>query len=210
MSLYSGERQVSNGLVPNDAFSIKGIRRDHTARYYWANSFIRKGDCVLDACCGIGYGSHTMAISNFPKVVVAFDRDEETIEFAKKWYQLPNIEYHCFDVEEITFDEKVFDKIVCFEAIEHVDRPLHLLYDFHESLKDDGILIMSTPNGRVFPFDKEKFPEHKLHYTPELLEAQLNTAGFKVDQWLSQPHKFSMNMSNNLEGKFMLLVASKL
>lgn len=201
MSLTSGERQVSNSLM--------SIRRDHTSRYYWANSFMREGDYVLDACCGIGYGSFIMATTNLPRIIVSFDCDEETIQYAKRWYQLPNIEYHCIDVDEMAFEENTFDKIVCFEGIEHVDKPITLLADFNLALKPEGILLLSTPNGRVLPHDLEKFPEHKLHYTPELLESQLNIAGFKVDRWLSQIHKTSMTMNKNLEGKFMLCVASK-
>ncbi len=202
MTLLSGERQVSN--------NITSIRRDHTSRYYWANSFIRKGDCVLDACCGIGYGSFIIATTNLPKLIVSFDCDKETIKYAKNWYQLPNIEYQCCDAEEMLFKESTFNKIVCFEGIEHVEDPLSLLINFNIALKNDGLLLLSTPNGRVLPHDSVKFPEHKLHYTPELLGEHLDIAGFKIDKWLSQAHKMSVVMDNNLDGRFMLCVASKL
>jgi 2-polyprenyl-3-methyl-5-hydroxy-6-metoxy-1,4-benzoquinol methylase len=205
MSLLSGERQVAHSFT-----GIKGIRGDHTTRYYWANSFLKKGDSVLDACCGVGYGSFIMSVTSLPESIVAFDGDAETIEYAKKWYHSPRIEYYCIDCDEVALGIKVFDKIVFFEAIEHLDNPTNILCEFHSALKDDGLLLISTPNGAKLPFDKKRFPEHLLHYTSDQLESLLNSCGFKVDQWLSQPHKVSLSMDNNLEGIFMLCVASKL
>jgi hypothetical protein len=49
--MRDGERQV--------APTLEGIRRDHVARYEWAARRL-KGR-VLDACCGIGYGTQILA-----------------------------------------------------------------------------------------------------------------------------------------------------
>jgi cyclopropane fatty-acyl-phospholipid synthase-like methyltransferase len=201
MALRSGERQVWE--------TIGRVRNDHTARYYWAKSKLNKGDAVLDAMCGIGYGSFIMATSLIPKIVVAFDCDEETIDYAKKYYADRRIEFWCHDYKDMQFEEKVFDKIVCFEGIEHIDEPRFLLSEFHKYLKDDGTLLLSTPNGRVLPRDPVKHPEHKFHYTPEEFGKDLDECGFQVVQWLSQHNKHSLKMNQDLEGKFMLATARK-
>jgi 2-polyprenyl-3-methyl-5-hydroxy-6-metoxy-1,4-benzoquinol methylase len=202
MSLRSGERQVWE--------TLGRIRPDHTSRYYWAKSKLSKDDAVLDAMCGVGYGSYVMATSLIPKVVVAFDIDEETIEYAKKYYKDPRIEFWCHTYEEMAYEDKSFDKIVCFEGIEHIEEPRKLLHIFHRCLKDDGKLLLSTPNGAKLLRDPIKHPEHKFHYLPEELESDLNVCGFKVDQWLSQHSKLSTRMNQDLEGIFMLAEVRKI
>jgi 2-polyprenyl-3-methyl-5-hydroxy-6-metoxy-1,4-benzoquinol methylase len=201
MSLMSGERQVFEKLHK--------IRHDHTARYYWTKKFIKRGDVVLDALCGVGYGSYIMGETLLPKLIVAYDGDEETIEYAKKHYQLPNIQFSCHDYEEMKWHPKIFDEVVCFEGIEHVEKPDILLSEFHIGLKDDGYLLLSTPNGRVLPWNGKEFPEHKCHFLPEELEEMMDEAGFRVEKWFSQHYKMSMMMNNDLEGKFMLCVGRK-
>ena len=51
--LLSNERQV--------APTLDGIRRDHVARYEWAARQLAPESVVLDAACGVGYGSRVMA-----------------------------------------------------------------------------------------------------------------------------------------------------
>ncbi len=48
-----GERQVSGNL--------EGIREDHKQRYLWALERLAGGARVLDAGCGVGYGSHLLS-----------------------------------------------------------------------------------------------------------------------------------------------------
>lgn len=200
MALYSGERQVASAMT--------GIRRDHTSRYYWANSFMRDGDVTLDAMCGVGYGSYIMGVSGRIKIY-SFDVDEETIRYAKTWYNLPNIQFSCMSYEDMDYEPDTFDKIVCFEGIEHINEPKKLLNMFHCFLKDDGMLILSTPNQSVVNFDPKKHPEHKRHYRSEELESELTSCGFKVKDWHSQTHKLSMTMNDGPLGAFMLCVAVK-
>ena len=41
-----------------------------------------------------------------------------------------------------------FDTIFCFEVLEHLFNPLHLLLQIHRVLKTDGRLFISTPKGK--------------------------------------------------------------
>jgi len=164
---------------------------------------------VLDAMCGIGYGSYIMGLSGRLSIQ-SFDFDQETIDYARKWYQLPNITYRCNSYQDASYEDASFDRIVCFEGIEHIGAPKQLLQMFHKMLKDDGLLLLSTPNGVILPFDKVRFPEHLFHYMPKTLELDLNSCGFKVDSWHSQANKHSMSLDNHPNGAFMLCVASKI
>jgi SAM-dependent methyltransferase len=44
------------------------------------------------------------------------------------------------------FKNEIFDKIVCVEGIEHIENPNFLLREFSRTLKNKGILILTTPN----------------------------------------------------------------
>jgi SAM-dependent methyltransferase len=44
------------------------------------------------------------------------------------------------------FKNEIFDKIVCVEGIEHIENPNYLLREFSRTLKNKGILILTTPN----------------------------------------------------------------
>ena len=46
------------------AKNIKEIRKDHLYRYQYAKQYLKKHNmtkCILDAGCGIGYGSYVLA-----------------------------------------------------------------------------------------------------------------------------------------------------
>lgn len=54
-----------------------------------------------------------------------------------------------FDLNEDTilpFQENTFDVIVCQEVIEHIENPWKLLRDSKKLMKNNGILIVTTPN----------------------------------------------------------------
>jgi len=49
--------------------------------------------------------------------------------------------------EALPYPEKYFDVVICGEVIEHlIENPVFSLYNIHRILKDDGVLIISTPN----------------------------------------------------------------
>jgi predicted SAM-dependent methyltransferase len=50
------------------------------------------------------------------------------------------------DAHFLGFIDSVFDKIVCFEVLEHLDSPIKALKEFKRVLKADGEIIISVPN----------------------------------------------------------------
>ena len=73
----TGERQVSN--------TLSGIAHDHKDRYAFAAKYLSDhfGSIkVIDAACGIGYGSFIMA--TYGHKIMAFDISEEAIAFAEQ------------------------------------------------------------------------------------------------------------------------------
>jgi len=50
------------------------------------------------------------------------------------------------DAHFLGFKSSIFDKIVCFEVLEHLDSPIKALREFKRVLKRDGEILISVPN----------------------------------------------------------------
>jgi SAM-dependent methyltransferase len=50
-------------------------------------------------------------------------------------------------LDEARFPTRFFDVVTMLDVIEHVTDPLNLLCEVHRILKNDGILLIKTPNG---------------------------------------------------------------
>ena len=205
----NGERQVGMMAGEREVHqSLRGISIDHQCRYRWVASKIERSDTILDAICGVGYGSYIMAIRH-PKEIQAFDVCQDAIDYANKYYSRQNIVYHTSDCHEISFQDNYFSKIVCFEAIEHIERPEEFLSNLRKWLSPQGTLYISSPNETVNPFSKERYPFHLRHWSASEFEEMLNEAGFKVCDWFSQRNKSSMTIDNHPWGATMIAVCNK-
>jgi SAM-dependent methyltransferase len=93
--------------------------------------------------------------------------------------------YYAIKIENTNVDldvEKLsgkYDTIFCFEVIEHLYNPLHLLLEIHKILNDKGQLYLSTPKGKPhFLWFKHHF--HEI-YEPELRSLFIR-AGFTISR----------------------------
>ena len=120
---------------------------EHLHRYRFAKEFV-KGKKVLDLSCGEGYGSLMLAEESCE--VIGIDIDENTIRHASTKYVKKNLEFIIGSMSDIPIkDEKLFDVIVCFEAIEHIEDHDGLMKEVKRLLKADGVFIVSTPNKYI-------------------------------------------------------------
>lgn len=170
LALVDGSRQV--------ATTIEKVRRDHRERYAWAARRLA-GLNVVDAGCGIGYGSAMLAQADCK--VRAFDGSEETIQFAKQHFNHDaRIEYGVGDLRDVSFPVG-YDAVVCFEALEHLSQPERALRRFHGMAPR---LVVSVPNQDVFPY--RGYQHHFRHYTKAELTALLASNGWRAVEWYGQ------------------------
>lgn len=198
--LTSGERQTSPFLC--------GIRKDHIGRYLLAKNYIKNDDNILDCACGIGYGSFLLSRNKMVNVT-GVDISQEAIAFAKKNYSAENIKYICDDVKNLQNINEVFNKIICFETIEHVKDDTALLTSFYSLMEENGLLILSTPNEKLMPFNKKQFPFHKRHYKPDELIMLLDKCGFEIVIVYSQKNNQEENLIPGWDGIFNVIVCKK-
>ncbi len=176
----TGERQVKKNWIQVDA--------DHRMRYEFAASLIADDAVVADIGCGIGYGSYFMAVATGCRSVLGIDIAQETVDYAKTFYAHPKVSYAKVDLfrQEGRIAQK-FDLVTMFEVVEHVADAAAFLAAAADLLKDNGLLVLSTPNESVIPFQKEMFRFHQRHYTLDALEETVAAAGLEVI------HRFSQN-----------------
>jgi len=104
-----------------------------------------EGNKVLDVGCAGGGISKWLADRGFD--VHAIDILKESIEVAKEFRNSPKITYEVRDVLKEPFPDESFDCITFLETIEHVENPAQFFREFHRILKNNGYLVVSTPNA---------------------------------------------------------------
>ncbi len=130
-------------IVPDE--ESPGIVALHLKRYLFSAPYCA-GKVVLDAACGVGYGS--AELGHVARRVIGVDVDEATIAYARTRYGDDNVEFQTMDVSSLRFDDDSFDVVVSFETIEHVADREAFLREVTRVLRPSGTFIVSTPNAR--------------------------------------------------------------
>jgi ubiquinone/menaquinone biosynthesis C-methylase UbiE len=174
------------------------IYAEHYTRYLAAKNII-KDKIVLDIACGTGYGSKL--ISQHARKVFGVDIDDPTINYAKKHYSGKNIEYKVGDGQKIPIEDNSIDVVITFETIEHVEDYNLFLKEVKRVLKDDGVVILSTPNDLEFA-EGNHFHLHEFEYNE--LMSMLKKYFLFIDPYFQATSRFvALGRSNifNSDGR---------
>ncbi len=140
MAEFTGERLVP-GQVDIDLY------HEHLARYEFCSQ-LPLGSLVLDAGCGMGYGTALLGSSTCGAVGV--DYDAPSILAARRDYSTSATRFLNADVCALPFPNHTFTSSVSFEVIEHLDHPERLVRQLSRVTKPDGLVIISTPNKQIY------------------------------------------------------------
>lgn len=100
---------------------------------------------VLDVGCGNG-SMLALPLAQRGFQVTGIDIDERSIEHAKQLAKdLTNATFVCGDVAELKMGK--FDVVILAEVLEHMTEPRTLLAESAKHLSEDGIVIVTVPNG---------------------------------------------------------------
>ena len=135
---FTGERLVPGASDPD-------LENEHFARYCFAEPLCA-GRRVLDAGCGVGYGSQRLARAG--ATVIAMDSDAESLRYGQS--KFPG---GCFlqgDCVALPFRESSFDLVVAFELIEHLTGWADLIREAARVLAPEGLFLVSTPNRACY------------------------------------------------------------
>lgn len=100
---------------------------------------------VLDVGCGNGIISRGIGAEGFS--VYGIDISEKAIDKARSLTTNPSVRFDVISAEQLVAEGKKYDAVICSEVLEHLDHPEKLLSVLHQSIKNDGILIVTVPNG---------------------------------------------------------------
>lgn len=158
---------VPERIVPDE--TEPGVVALHAKRYAFALPFCAGKD-VLDAGCGVGYGSAILAA--VARRVVGVDLSEEAIAYARRRYSRPNVEFSVDDLLELRKPDDTFDVVCAFEAIEHLPDPETHLAQVSRVLRPDGVYLVSTPRAERTTAAPEN-PHHTVEFSQGDLERLL-------------------------------------
>lgn len=171
---------------------VREIWYEHYHRYAFVQRLMKDKN-VLDAACGEGYGSHIL--SDCAKKVTGVDIDCDSIKHACNRYKKDNLTYINESCTQLSFKDNSFDVVVSFETLEHLEQQQEMLLEFKRVLKEDGLLIISTPDKKHYS-DATAF-ENEFH-VKELYRSEfkgLLDQHWKAQIWFAQ----AMNFNSILE-----------
>lgn len=199
-SLDGRERQTGK--------SLEEIRKDHRSRYELALEIIPEGSRILDIACGVGYGSFLLAGDGNHEEIIAVDRSAESITHGKLYFDHPTIQWLNADIYDVNkhLTRGSLDAICSFETMEHLKDDHGYLEILTSLLKPQGIIIISTPNQDVLPFDPEIFPFHQRHYSSQDFLGILEKHDLKIVQGFSQVWE---KIHGGLGGRFNIALCQK-
>lgn len=134
-------REDAFGIIKRLRFFLQKI--EATSNKFGLNNNDIK---ILDVGCGTGIAV-TIPISKFGYNVKGVDLDRASINKANSMTEnIPNISFSCQDLASLDSSEK-FHVVICSEVLEHLESPGELLKLMKNLLEDNGLLLITVPNG---------------------------------------------------------------
>ena len=155
---FTGERVIPGKTDPD-------LMNEHWARYQFAEPLVH-GKLVVDAGCGVGYGSAFLATS--ARLVLALDTSAEALGAAREEYAHPKVALINADCGRLPLPDASVDVVASFEVIEHMDDWQALISETARVLTPHGQLLVSTPN-RIYSQESRQEPNpyhvHEFDYS---------------------------------------------
>ena len=164
---------------------------EHLHRYLWAAQLVT-GKRVLDLGSGEGFGASILADN--ASEVLGIDVDERTVEHARLNWASPGVSFEVGSALDLSaLHEGSFDAVVAFEIIEHLADQDRMLAEVARVLTPDGLLIVSTPDRRIYSETTGQVnPFHEHELTSEeftgLLEASFTNVGIWGQRTITGSH----------------------
>ena len=216
-----------------DMLREHGSRSDaHVSRYHFACKYVRPGDTVIDAACGLGYGSYVIRSLTKCSTITGIDGSAYGVAYA-------NANFACDGATPFVqgilpeclqdIPENSVDCVISFETLEHIENPVSLLAEFHRILTPGGRLISSVPHDWSDETGQDPNPFHIHVYTRPKFISEL-TQYFEIEhllgqtadrikkpdakcEWVPRPRSFkefySLDVMVPVEAEWLIAVACK-
>ena len=158
-----------------------------------------KNGKILDVGCGSGIFIENMANLGWNAEGIDFDKSAILNALSR------NLKVSLGDLKSKNFESNYFDVITLSHVIEHVSNPIDLLKECFRILKENGRLMIATPNNKSlahkiykiswFPLEP---PRHLFIFNPQNLIQIAKLAGFK-----------KINVRTSIRGSAGIFIESK-
>ena len=154
----------------------------------WKKSVNNKDISILDAGSGFGQYVYFMSTLNKSWNIYGVDVKDEQIEDCNKFFtkikEAKRIKFGKADLTKYKSPNE-YDLILCVDVMEHIEDDVQVFKNYHTSLKENGVLLISTPSD--LSHDEHEHDEHESFveehvrdgYDIEDIKNKLEVAGFK-------------------------------
>lgn len=158
------------------------VAYEHFHRYMWAAELVA-GRRVLDLGSGEGFGS--AILGERAAAVSGIDIDALTVEHAELNWSAPTVSFQMASAVDLSvFPDASFDAVVAFEIIEHLEQQERVLEEIARVLTEDGLLVMSTPDRRMYSIGSAREnPFHRRELTESEFRELLGGCFEYVELW---------------------------
>jgi 2-polyprenyl-3-methyl-5-hydroxy-6-metoxy-1,4-benzoquinol methylase len=139
--VFDGEQVIPDQM--RETWVLRTTLADHLRRYRLAQRYV-VGRRVLDAACGVGYGSAMLHQAGAP-LVVGVDHKFEALRYAHDHYGRPGVRFVQANLDRFEWPGGTFEAVVSLETIEHLRDPQGFIQRVWERLPPGGVFAVSTP-----------------------------------------------------------------
>ncbi|PVZ88267.1 hypothetical protein C9426_08750 [Serratia sp. S1B] len=213
-----------------DMLRESGSRSDaHVGRYHFATQFIRPGDVVLDAACGLGYGTYVVRSETRARNIIGIDGSGYGIDYANFNFGGDRIVFRQGILPDClaSIPDNSVDHVLSFETLEHVEDPVAVLAEFWRILTPGGRLTCSVPHDwsdetgedpnpfHLHVYDTSRFIDELSRYFD--IERLIGQTADRVKQpgekciWLKRPRSLEDIAvdQKDVEAEWLLAVVAK-
>jgi 2-polyprenyl-3-methyl-5-hydroxy-6-metoxy-1,4-benzoquinol methylase len=97
---------------------------------------------ALDVGCAIGVFTNLLRQKGYE--TLGADSNKELLNFAKKRYT--HCTFKLMNALQLDIAPSTFDLVLALEIMEHLGNPYRFLKNIHQVLKEEGVILLSTPN----------------------------------------------------------------
>lgn len=142
----------------------------HLWRYEYSAAQPNLG-VVADCACGLGYGTALLAKAGY--AVRGFDKDADTLTACRYRYGMDAVRLGFSQVDMMDETFAMFNTLVSFETLEHLDDPWHVLQRLASSVTT---LIASVPIVRTTHYN----PHHRHNFTAHSFRSLIRHGRFRI------------------------------
>lgn len=131
---------------------------------------------ILDAGCGEGHLIEKLYRMNSSALYYGIDIRRQAVE--KTRVRCPYAELEVMNLVDISFDDELFDTVICTEVLEHLYEYQTVIKELERVLKKRGYLIVTFPNETLWTISRFllgrkpiKVPDHINSFNPDRIKS---------------------------------------